>query len=95
MKKNIRKKLAKRKRKIEKRTQKRNWSHQSTPMMTGRNICYDIDGRHQAIAYGGIGAIHQLAARSGLIYEINDCVTLLPAVDVSTHGLALTGRIDW
>jgi hypothetical protein len=43
--KNIRKKLAKRKRKIEKRTQKRNWDNQSKPMMAGRNICYDVDGR--------------------------------------------------
>jgi hypothetical protein len=75
--KNIRKKLAKRKRKIEKRTQKRNWDNQSKPMMAGRNICYDVDGRHQAIAYGGIGAIHQLAAKTGLINEIDACVTLL------------------
>jgi hypothetical protein len=73
--KNIRKKLAKRKRKIEKRTQKRNWDNQSKPMMAGRNICYDVDGRHQAIAYGGIGAIHQLAAKTGLINEIDACIT--------------------
>ena len=67
MKKNIRKKLDKRKQIIDNRAQKRNWTHQSKPMMAGRNICYDVDGRHQAIAYGGIGAIHQLAAKTGLI----------------------------
>jgi hypothetical protein len=48
VKKNIRKTLAKRKRKIEKRIQKRNWDNQSKPMMAERNICYDVDGRHRA-----------------------------------------------
>ena len=39
-------------------------------MMTGGNIFYDVDGPHQAISYGGIGNIHQLALRTGLIDEI-------------------------
>ena len=77
MKKNISKKLANRKRKIAKRLQKRTWDHQSRPMMRGGNVLYDIDGRHQAIPYGGIGNIHQLALRSGLIDEINNRITLL------------------
>jgi len=77
VKKNISKKLAKRKRKIAKRLQKRNWQDQPRPMMRGGNIRYDIDGRHQAIAYGGIGNIHQLAQRSGLVAEIDDRVELL------------------
>ena len=55
MKKNIAKKLAKRKRKIDKRLEKRNWEDQPRPIMTGGNIHYDIDGRHQAISNGGIG----------------------------------------
>ena len=77
MKKNIAKKLAKRKRKISKRLEKRNWSDQSRPMMTGSNIRYDIDGRHQAISNGGIGNIHQLALRTGLIDEIDNRIKLL------------------
>jgi hypothetical protein len=77
VKRNIAKKLAKRKRKISKRLEKRNWSHQPRPMMTGSNICYDVDGRHQAIACGGIGNIHQLAMRTGLIAEIDKRVKLL------------------
>jgi hypothetical protein len=40
-------------------------------MMAGGNIVYDFDGHNQAIANSGIGTIHQLAARSGLIDEIN------------------------
>ena len=77
MKKNIIKKLAKRKRKISKRLKKRNWDDQPKPMMTGGNIHYDIDGRHQAICNGGIGNIHQLALRTGLIDEIDKSINLL------------------
>lgn len=77
MKKNISKKLAKRKRKIRKRLKKRNWNDQPRPMMTGGNIRYEVDGRHQAIANGGIGNIHQLAVRTGLVDEIDKRIKLL------------------
>ena len=43
MKKNISKKLAKRKRKISKKLSKRNWEDQPTPMLKGGNIHYDAD----------------------------------------------------
>jgi len=76
VKKSIIKKLAKRKRKIAKRLNK-DWSMQPRPIMTGSNICYDVDGRHQGTACGGIGNIHQLAKRSGLINEINARIKLL------------------
>ena len=71
MKKNISKKLAKRKRKINNRVKKIQWQQQPKPMMAGSNIVYDVDGRHQGVAYGGIGNIHQLAVRSGLIEAID------------------------
>jgi len=77
VKKNISEKLAKRKRKISKRIKKRNWSNQPRPMMTGGNIRYDIDGRHKAISNGGIGNIHQLALRTGLVDEIDKRIKLL------------------
>jgi hypothetical protein len=77
VKKSISKKLAKSKRKISKRLKKRNWSNQSRPMMSGTNIRYDIDGRHQAISNGGIGNIHQLALRTGLVDEIDKRIRLL------------------
>ena len=73
----IAKKLAKRKKKIRNRVEKRNWPEQPRPMLGGGNICYDVDGRHEAISYGGVGSIHQLALRSGLIAEINDRLDLL------------------
>ena len=77
MKKNISKKLAKRKRKISKRIKKRNWSNRPWPMMTGGDIRNDIDGRHKAISNGGIGNIHQLALRTGLVDEIDKRIKLL------------------
>jgi len=77
VKKNITKKLAKRKRKIRKRLKKRNWEDQPRPMMTGSNIRYDVDGRRQAISNGGIGNIHQLAVRCGLVNEIDKRINLL------------------
>lgn len=72
MKGNISKKLAKRNKKITKRLQKRNWENQNKPMMSAANIHYDIDGRNQGIANGGIGVIHQLSKKTGLVNEI-DC----------------------
>jgi len=77
VKKNISKKLAKRKRKINKKLKKRNWEDQPRPMIKGGNIHYDVDGRHQAISNGGIGNIHQLALRTGLVDEIDKGIKLL------------------
>lgn len=73
----IRKKLARRKRKISKRLQRRNWTNQPRPMLASGNIGYDVDGRRQGISCGGIGNIHQLAIRSGLVDETNDRLSLL------------------
>ncbi len=77
MKLNISKKLAKRKKKITKRLKKRNWESQSHPMFSASNIHYDIDGRNKGIANGGIGIIHQLTGKSGLVKEIDGRLKLL------------------
>ena len=45
-------------------------------MMADGNIVYDFDGRNQAIANGGVDNIHQLAAPSGLMDEINTPIYL-------------------
>ncbi len=68
----IGKKLNKRKQKIRKRTKKRNWKEQLLPILQASNIHYEMDGRYQGIAHGGIGAIHLLAQKIGLIDEIMD-----------------------
>ena len=77
MKRNISKKLAKRKKKITKRLKKRNWGNQPHPMLSASNIHYDIDGRNKGIANGGIGIIHQLTKKSGLVNEIDEGLKLL------------------
>jgi len=75
--KNISKKLAKRKKKISKKLNKRDWTEQSAPMFKASNIQYDIDGRLQGVAAGGIGLIHILAKRTGLLKEIDKELELL------------------
>ncbi len=74
---NIDKKLAKRKRKISKKLKKRNWPQQPHPMFKASNIHYEFDGRHQGISYGGIGLIHLLARKIGLLKEIDNNLELL------------------
>ncbi|MBU0952790.1 MAG: transposase, partial [Elusimicrobia bacterium] len=77
MKKNIAKKLTKRKQKISKKLKKRNWSEQAAPMLKASNIRYEVDGRLQGISHGGIGLIHMLAKKTGLLKEIDKQLELL------------------
>jgi len=71
------KKIAKRNRKNSIKNQKRNWEDQPRPMIAGSNIHFDIDGRHNGIACGGIGIIHQMIQKMGLADEINSKLELL------------------
>jgi hypothetical protein len=75
--KKVNKILAKRKRNIDDRLRKRQWEHQIYPMMGGSNIHYEIDGRHQGLASGGIGSIHLMNQRIGLVKEIDSSLHLL------------------
>ena len=69
--------LSKRKRKIEKRLERRNWEDQEGPMFKGSNIHYELGGRDKGIACGGIGVIHTLAKRIGLVKKIDKDLHLL------------------
>ena len=69
--------LGKRKRKIEKRLERRNWENQERPMFKGTNIRYEMDDRNKGIACGGIGVIHLMAKRLGLVKEIDKHLHLL------------------
>ncbi len=60
-------KLRNRKRKIDSRLRLRNWSDQPTPMLKARNIHYELSERSHGLCAGGIGAMHLLARRTGLI----------------------------
>ena len=73
----IRQKLANRKRRILRRLAKSDVRGCAKPMMTAHNIHYEITDRIQGMAYGGIGAIHLLARRIGLIEAIDARLHLL------------------
>jgi hypothetical protein len=77
VKKNIAKKLAKCKQKISKKLKKRNWTEQIVPMLKASNIQYEVDGRLQGVSHGGIGLIHMLAKKTGLLKEIDKQLELL------------------
>ena len=77
MNKKVQKEHRKRKRRIQRRLRKRQWEEQDRPMLAARNIRYEIAGRGRGMAVGGIGAIHRLARRVGLIEEINEALSLL------------------
>jgi hypothetical protein len=87
--------LAKRKRKIEKRLERRNWGDQERPMFKGMNICYE-DDTHKGIACGGIGVIQLMAKRLGLVKEIDKHLHLLKRhlpYHESDHILNLTYNV--
>jgi hypothetical protein len=73
----IRQKLARRKRRLQRRLDPTNSQGCAKPMMTASNIHYELSDRGQGINHGGIGAIHALAHRIGLIDAINDRLHLL------------------
>ena len=58
--------LKKRKQRLQKRLERRQWSEQSRPMFRAQNIQYEMADRVRAIDSGGIGAFHMLAKNSGL-----------------------------
>ena len=72
-----RQKLLRRKRRIRRRLRPRKFRPQPRPVLTARNIHYDIADRTRAIGCGGIGAIHLLAGKVDLIDLIDRRVDLL------------------
>jgi hypothetical protein len=69
--------LRNRKRRIERRLAPRNWEEQSHPMMRGSNIHYELSAKNRATAYGGMGAVHVMVQRVGLVEEIDRDLELL------------------
>jgi Transposase DDE domain group 1 len=74
---NIRQQLARRKRRIQRRLDKGNLQGCSRPMLTASGLHYQISERDRGIAHGGIGALHALARRLGLIEAIDRRLQLL------------------
>ena len=77
MKSTIARHLARRKRRIERRLDKSKLGDCTKPMLSARNIHYEIADRHRGLAHGGIGVLHALARQIGLIDAIDERLHLL------------------
>jgi Transposase DDE domain group 1 len=66
-----------RKHRLAKRLKVRRFKARSRPMFAAGNITHEIAGRTRAIAHGGIGSIHLLASKTGLIQTIDRELQLL------------------
>lgn len=66
-----------RKRRIEYRLRDRSWEAQDEPMLSASNIQYEMAARSRGLAAGGIGMVHLLARRTGLVEAINQGVRVL------------------
>jgi hypothetical protein len=75
--KKIRRQLAQRKRRIERRLDKRNLDGMERPAFTASNIHYELADRTRAVAAGGIGALHLVARRLGLIEALDERLQVL------------------
>jgi Transposase DDE domain group 1 len=73
----LRKQLAARKRQIKRRLDKANRGDLGKPVLTAANIHYEIAERVQGLSAGGIGALHLLARKIGLIDAIDRRLHLL------------------
>lgn len=73
----IRRKLANSKRRMQRRLDRKDLRGCSQPMMTAANIHYEIAERSRGVASGGIGLIHALARRLGLIDALDQRLELL------------------
>lgn len=73
----IRRQLAKHKRRIARRLEKRNNDGCEQPMFTAANIHYEIADRMRGVGCGGIGAMHLLARRLGLIEALDERLHVL------------------
>ena len=69
--------LRHRKARIERRLAPKNWGAQAQPMLRGSNLCYQMGERAGAVGCGGLGVIHTMAQRLGLVKEIDQNLHLL------------------
>ena len=74
---NVHRQLDRRKRSIARRIRNRPGVERAEPMMTASNIRYQVAEKVRGIAPGGIGAIHLLARKLGLVRDIDERLHLL------------------
>lgn len=73
----IKRELRRSKGRIEHRLRDRVWSPQDQPMLSAKNIHYEMSARDRAIGAGGIGAMQLLVQRLGVAKAIDDRLHLL------------------
>ncbi|MFM8253023.1 MAG: IS1380 family transposase [Planctomycetota bacterium] len=73
----IARELKKRKRRIEARLRQREMAPQEKPAFTASNVEYEVSGRGNGLAAGGIGAMHLMARRLGLVDAIDQRISVL------------------
>jgi len=61
---------------MEDRLARQSYSAQDQPMMRGRNIHYEVSDRMEALSCGGMGALHLMVQRLGLVRDLNGCLSL-------------------
>src|SRR3974377_92308 len=69
--------LRSRKQRIRRRLAPKNWEDQPRPMLKASNIVYEMAPRVQGINCGGIGALHLLVQRLGLVEDLDRELYLL------------------
>ena len=69
--------LRNRKHRIDRRLQPKNWEDQPRPMLKASNIVYEMAERAQGMNCGGIGAMHLMVQRLGLVEDIDQHLQLL------------------
>ena len=77
MKRKYRKNLRNSKTRIKRRLRNRGWCEQAKPMFKASNIHYESAERGRGVNCGGIGAIHLMVKRLGLVEELDETVQLL------------------
>ncbi len=77
MKRTYRKILRNRKNRIERRLKPKNWEDQQRPVFQAQNIHYEMAERTRGMSYGGIGALHVMLQRVGLVEDLDQNLALL------------------
>ena len=89
----VHRQLNRRKQRIARRIKNRPGVERARPMLAASNIRYEISEKVRAIAPGGIGAIHILAKKLGLVHDIDENLHLLKRhlpYHESDHVLSIT-----
>lgn len=73
----LRRRLSSEKARIERRLDEGRRASGEAPVLSGSNIHYEMSEKTSAIAHGGIGAIHRLVKKTGLVDRIDEKLQLL------------------